>query len=591
VKRSKISELYKNCSAIITENTQEIHRLILGYGNCDAELIIVTEIPSAKEEELGIPFVGKAGKDLEDLLNQLGLSTDDVYITNFVKYRPYKISENSGRIVNRAPTKEEMDFFLPYIENEINIISPKIIITLGQEVIRGLMNDDEISINEVQGKVQKKTIKGVKYRLFPMLHQSAFMNLKSEEKKKEIETLITLFEHAKEEKREEKPVETHKITPKSIIKPKKEKKDKKREVATPKKKTSGKTIIVYAGNGYADDPTLVAVDRVSSVLTELNVNIIRLDIHKNEYDIEHFFNELQEARSIVIATTVEWIGIPGRLQDFLDRCYFYGNKAFFKGVMLLSIVISKQGYERDANNHIMKCWELLGGVDGEHILACIKKASTLETDSALLNTIDKKTEGFFRAINQNRKPLPTSFRENTVLIEVPSHNTVIVQEEALNSEEENQGVYYDETDEPMTSIITNYDEYIEKQQKDIADISDLFKQKLKNSDYLEEKDEVEIFKSAYLGPKEDVRCIIQWRVEDKRSRNIVMEIKNDKINVYFGEVETFNLIMTLSNTLLQKIVRGQMTIQRAFMTGEIKAQGDFSLIYKLDSMFKLSENK
>lgn len=574
MKQAKIAELYKDCSALITKQTQEIHQLVLGSGNYNADVMFIGDMPSSEEEVSGTPFIGKAAKSLNDCLEALGLDKDDIYMTHTVKYRPYKVNERSGRIVSRAPKKEEISFFLTYLQEEINIIAPKIIVTLGAIPLKALMEDNSLQLKAEHGKVRNKFINDRAYKILP-ISQPSLSNVDDENTVDEdMDVLRQLIEYVGSDKDMKDEVEE-----KYTIEPKKVK----MKVIKEETKKDGKlkAIIIYGGDGYADDPTLVTMDRVGNVLSELNTHIVRLDLYKDNYNIQDFFSELSGARAVVIATTVEWFGIGGHLQLFLDQCWKYGNKKFFNDVYLFGIVISKQGYERDTYNHLIKSWELLGGVEACSLCASIKSSIDLETNQVLLNAIDKKTEEFYRIAHQQRAILPTSIRANKVFVEVPTEQTQQVFEEGVIDPRA-----FSERKEKET-FLPNYDAYIEKQQKDIEDISNIFKQKLTHNAMATVKTEPQIFKDSFLGSQEPLSCKIQWQINDKKSKNFSMDIKTKKINTSFGNVDDHTIIINLDEVILQKIIEGKMTIQRAFMTGEIKAKGDFTVLYKLDALFNL----
>ena len=96
---------------------------VLGEGNPEANIMFIGEAPGAKEDELGRPFVGAAGKFLDELIESIGLKRSDVYISNVVKYRPPD---------NRDPTPEEKEQCMPWLMQEIAIIKPRVIVPLGR---------------------------------------------------------------------------------------------------------------------------------------------------------------------------------------------------------------------------------------------------------------------------------------------------------------------------------------------------------------------------------------------------------------------------------------------------------------------------
>ncbi|MBC7958683.1 MAG: SCP2 sterol-binding domain-containing protein, partial [Vallitaleaceae bacterium] len=578
MKKSRIVELYKDCSALITEQTQEIHNLVLGDGNFNADVMFIGDMPSTEEEALGSPFVGKTAKTFNSCLEALGLKKEDVYRTHIVKYRPYKINERSGRILSRSPKKEEIDFFLTYLQSEINVIAPKIIVTLGTLPLRALMEDNNLQIKSEHGKVRKKFINDRAYTVLPISQPNLTNNDEEDTVDEDIEVLKKLIAYVGTDKElPEEELEKYVIEPKKVkMKPQKMPAPKGEDE---KKNSKLKTILIYGGDGYADDPTLVALDRIGNVLAELNTRIIRFDLYKEDYNLQDFLTHLSDAQAVVIATTVEWFGIGGHLQLFLDKCWKYGNRKHFDNTFLFGVVISKQGYERDTYNHLIKSWELLGGVEGTSLCTCIKKSIDLETNQTLLAAIDKKTEEFYRIAHQNRTVMPSSIRENKVLVEVPTQKTEHWEHEVFS---------HKAGEENPETFIPNYDAYIEKQQKDISDISNIFKQKLTHTIAHKAKTEPQIFNECFVGSNDPIQCKIQWNITDKRSKNFVMEIKTKKINTSFGNVDDHTIILNLEEVILQKIIEGKMTIQRAFMTGEIKSKGDFTVLYKLDALFKFN---
>lgn len=133
-------------------------QLVFGNGNPDAEIVFIGEAPGKKEDELGIPFVGAAGKFLNEMLVHIGLKREDIYITNIVKYRPPE---------NRDPLPEEKQAFLPFLQSQLEIIKPKLVITLGRHSMDSLLPG--LQISKVHG--QPKRYKGQVY--LPLFHPAA----------------------------------------------------------------------------------------------------------------------------------------------------------------------------------------------------------------------------------------------------------------------------------------------------------------------------------------------------------------------------------------------------------------------------------
>ncbi len=121
--------------------------LVMGDGNPNADIVFIGEAPGKNEDEQGLPFVGAAGKFLNEMLAAAGLDRTDVYITNIVKYRPPN---------NRDPLPEEKQAFWPYLAHQLEIINPKAIVTLGRHSMEFFLPDAKIG--EVHGHAVKKSV-------------------------------------------------------------------------------------------------------------------------------------------------------------------------------------------------------------------------------------------------------------------------------------------------------------------------------------------------------------------------------------------------------------------------------------------------
>lgn len=135
---------------------------VLGEGNPRAEIVFVGEAPGQREDELGRPFVGPAGKFLDELLGTIGLKREDVYITNVVKFRPPE---------NRDPTPEEKEACLPWLQLEIALIKPAIIVPLGRHALGTFFTD--LNITAAHGKPQVLT---GNVAVFPIYHPAAALH-------------------------------------------------------------------------------------------------------------------------------------------------------------------------------------------------------------------------------------------------------------------------------------------------------------------------------------------------------------------------------------------------------------------------------
>ncbi len=119
--------------------------LVMGDGSVDAQILFIGEAPGKNEDEQGLPFVGAAGKFLNEMLQTIGLERKDVYITNIVKYRPPN---------NRDPLPDEKEAFWPYLLRQIKILQPKLIVTLGRHSMEYFLPSSKIS--QVHGEPKRR---------------------------------------------------------------------------------------------------------------------------------------------------------------------------------------------------------------------------------------------------------------------------------------------------------------------------------------------------------------------------------------------------------------------------------------------------
>lgn len=123
-------------------------QLVFGDGNPSAEIVFIGEAPGKQEDIQGKPFVGAAGKFLNEMLATVGLKREDVYITNIVKYRPP---------ANRDPLPHEKKAFLPYLQAQLEVIMPKLVVTLGRHSLNCFLPD--LQISKVHGQAKRIKIR------------------------------------------------------------------------------------------------------------------------------------------------------------------------------------------------------------------------------------------------------------------------------------------------------------------------------------------------------------------------------------------------------------------------------------------------
>ena len=147
--------------------------LVFGKGNPQASIVLIGEAPGHNEDLQGLPFVGIAGKTLDKMIEKIGLTLNDIYITNILKYRPPE---------NRNPLPQEIMAHTPYLKEQIAVISPKVICSLGNYATKFLLADGDVEkmdkqegITKLHGKPINLNFQGKEIKLIPLFHPAAII--------------------------------------------------------------------------------------------------------------------------------------------------------------------------------------------------------------------------------------------------------------------------------------------------------------------------------------------------------------------------------------------------------------------------------
>lgn len=155
----------ERCPALVAERTQ----VVFGAGNADADLLFIGEAPGQKEDEQGVPFVGAAGKLLSELLGEIGIAREDVFIANVLKCRPPQ---------NRNPEPEEIERCSPWLWRQLELIQPIVVVTLGNFATK-LLRGDATGIARMHGQVEERVLGTRRVRLMPSYHPAAALYQRS----------------------------------------------------------------------------------------------------------------------------------------------------------------------------------------------------------------------------------------------------------------------------------------------------------------------------------------------------------------------------------------------------------------------------
>jgi DNA polymerase len=170
-RREELTSVYREARGCTRcpELARTRKQVVFGAGNADADLMFVGEAPGAKEDELGVPFVGAAGKLLDELLAEVGLARTDVFICNVLKCRP------PG---NRDPLPAEIDNCQAYLMGQVELIQPRVVCTLGNFATK-LLRGEPVGISRLHGQAEIITVGNRAVRLYPLYHPAAALYTRS----------------------------------------------------------------------------------------------------------------------------------------------------------------------------------------------------------------------------------------------------------------------------------------------------------------------------------------------------------------------------------------------------------------------------
>ncbi len=322
--------------------------------------------------------------------------------------------------------------------------------------------------------------------------------------------------------------------------------------------------IYYGGRGLLDDPTLYVLNKMEEVLCELRVTVERINIFEHKNEIATLPQTMKDADGIILATTVEWLGIGGYMQQFLDACWLYGDKSKIQTTYMQPIVMSTTYGEREGEMTLANAWEILGGLPCSGICGYVEDLVSFEMNKEYNVIIEKKAENLYRTISQKMKSLPTS---NQAVKQTISRTP---QMELTPQESEQLSKYVSD------------DSYVKKQKEDIQELASMFKDMLGRENQEEETAYIDKFRDTFQ-PQPDFHARYLFMIADKNP--LFIEVNGEELNIHYGQEENIDIYAKLSPEVLENIIGGRMTFQRAFMTGEMTAKGNFKILRMLDTLF------
>ena len=392
-----------------------------------------------------------------------------------------------------------------------------------------------------------------------------------------------------------------------------------------------KVNIYYGGRGLIEDTTIYVMNKLTEVLSELRIEVVRYNLYEDKNGISMLPSTLKDADAVILAASVEWMGIGGLMQQFLDACWLYGDKEKISKLYMFPVVMASTYGERDAQFALIRAWEMLGGIPCDGLCAYVEDHVEFETNPEYALLIEKKAEMIYRTISHRTASFPNS--SNAVKQTVLKTNMI-----DLTPQESEQ----------LSKYVSD-DTYVKKQKEDIEELAQLFKGMLENTGGREKKAEngmpdlekntmgnsmpgmerntagsgllgmerntvgsglsglerntagnslsgfekkTEVFKEEFLGefrqsfhPMEDFSASYAIEITDME-KTLVVEVNGVKLKCYYGQKEDASVLARTNKEIMQAIVKGKMTLQKAFMSGALTAKGNFKTLRSFDTIFR-----
>lgn len=359
-----------------------------------------------------------------------------------------------------------------------------------------------------------------------------------------------------------------------------------------------------------EDPTIYVLNKMTDVLKELRVEVNRYNIFEDKNAIATLPSTLKGADGVILASTVEWFGIGGYMQQFLDMCWLYADKQELSQMYMLPVVMATTYGERDAEVSLVKAWETLGGIPITGLVAYVENLEEFEQNEIYSSIIEKKTETLYRSIHQKTQSLPTS----NLAVKASLLKTRTIELTPQESEQLSKFVS-DET-------------YMKQQKEDIEELSAIFKKMLNQEDTEEgetvqeglngniavspdsqKAERVDVARERTVRQEkpvnEDTDEIISAFIEhykpeaefiasyaiiiSDKDQILHIEATPDHINCFYAATNEADVILRTTYKILNTILEGKTTFQKGFMAGEISAKGNFKTLRMLDTIFRFNK--
>lgn len=313
-----------------------------------------------------------------------------------------------------------------------------------------------------------------------------------------------------------------------------------------------------------DDPTLFVLNKMKEVLEELRVTVEVFHLYELKNSIPTLPQTLKTADGAILGTTVEWYGIGGYMQQFLDACWLYGDKERISEVYMCPIVMSTTYGEQEAKLDLATAWEILGGRPCSGLCGYIADTALLEENEDYIRIIEKNAENLYRTINQKMPCLPAS-------------NQAVKQKVAIT-----KNINFTPQESEQLSQYVSDDTYVQRQKADIQELASLFRDMMGTS---EKEDTTEFINEIreHFVPQPGFSAGFKVVIEEKK-KPLMIDVNGANLSCAYGDKGRVDVEIQLDRASFADIVAGRTSFQTSFMAGDMKMKGDFKVLRALDQV-------
>ena len=372
-----------------------------------------------------------------------------------------------------------------------------------------------------------------------------------------------------------------------------------------------KIVIIYGGIKGKDGLLNSIVNIISETLKELHIDVeeVLLDNYNIEYyygktnkDIKLIANKINDSEGVIfVSNTI--LGAPsGIIKVFLENLTHLSYKNSIEGKYGFSVCFTDAFGERENAEYILKAWEMLGGIEGGKLPLWIKDIEGLKS---IREGIEKKVEAFYKIFRQPGHKLPSSYNQSITT----TTNDKKISNWTVPKIEIAEDLSEDAKEEAIKIKASPFEDFSREQEKDIKELTDFFKQQMFSTGQEQSINEYGIYTKPsplpvvenkktckqmtqnlphYFQPHlaSDFLGSFQFNITGTENFNCYIVVDKGECSYFDGIKEDADINITIEDDIWVDILKGKISAQKAFMTGQLKVRGNFVLLNKLDQLFK-----